>query len=68
MAFRHPHPDPLPIPANDHDPHPIEIDAADARQGEIILKHAWSRWVFIGALIAFPVIVLLATLAGWLAR
>lgn len=29
-----------------------------ARQGDIVLKHRWSRWVFIGALAGFVLLAL----------
>ncbi|MDL2397976.1 hypothetical protein [Rhizobium mayense] len=39
--------------------HPPTFSAEDARQGEIILRRRWQRWVFIAVLVG---IVLLAFL------
>lgn len=49
----------LPEPPRERSDGP-EIDARDARGGDIILRHTWSRVLFFGALILLTIIGIIA--------
>ena len=38
--------------------------ARDVRQGDIVLRKQWERWVFVGGLVAAAVLALLGHAAG----
>jgi len=42
--------------------HPPTFSAQDARQGEIILRKHWQRWVFIAGLVGIVLLALLLAL------
>ncbi len=43
---------------------PKTYSAQDVRQGQIILRKAWQRWVFFGGLAALVVLLLVLRIAG----
>lgn len=52
-------------PQNDPAPEaPKTYSAQDVRQGQIILRKRWQRWVFFGGLAALVLFVLLIRIAG----